>query len=40
MGLAEKSASVLGPALHWQDGQDKLLILVSSQLLVYTIAVT
>lgn len=37
MGLEEKSASVLGAALHWQGGQDKLLILVPDQLLVYTI---
>ena len=40
MGFHEKSASVLGAALHWQDGQDKLLILVPTQLLVYTIAVS
>ena len=37
MGLEEKSAAVLGAALVWQDGQDKLLVLVPDQLLVYTI---
>ncbi|KAA6429712.1 MAG: hypothetical protein FRX49_00146 [Trebouxia sp. A1-2] len=37
MGVEEKSAAVLGAALVWQDGQDKLLVLVPDQLLVYTI---
>jgi len=37
MGLEEKSAAALGAALVWQDGQDKLFILVPDQLLVYTL---
>ena len=36
MGLEEQSA-VLGAALQWIHGQDRLLILTSSQLLVYSV---
>ena len=39
LGLAEDSASVLGAALHWQDGQDWLLVLIADQLLVHKITV-
>ena len=40
MGLEDKSALVLGAALHWHAGQDRLLVLVPTQLLVYNITFT
>ena len=39
MGLAEKAPLVLGAVLHWHDGQDRLLVLTSDQLLVFNISV-
>lgn len=37
MGLPQESAVVLGAALHWQDGQDSLLVLTQTQLRTYII---
>lgn len=39
MGLADRAPFVLGAALHWQDGQDRLLVLEPDRLLVVNIMV-